>query len=532
MKLIRKGEQQPATNTTSGFDLSGTQPRPPRHVWKVLVVDDEPDVRTMTRLCLKDFRFASRELQFLEAASAAEARALLAEHSDIAVALVDVVMETDDAGLQLVNYIRNELGNSLIRLIIRTGQPGMAPERAVIDNFDIDDYKDKSELTATRLYTSVRSAIKAYRDLRAIELNRAGLARLLAAAPEIYRLGANSVSEFFNAILTQVIGLCHLSDSSFISTIDGLVATVDGADIQVHAVTGSLDRSPRFLEIQRQCVDFVLNAVPPAKQREGAVVLPLTNEGKVIGCIYLEPTSGLPEADMHLIRLLAQQCSSALENVKLHIDLKQSFDHAIDMLAEVAEFKDKGTGDHVSRIGEYTTLLATAMGIPEAEAASYGAASRLHDVGKVGVADNILRKPGPLSATEREAMRAHTEIGAVVLSHDESFALAREISLGHHERWDGGGYPMGRPSRVLHLATRIVSVVDVFDALISERPYKDAWDSDRAARAIANGAGTQFDPEVVVAFLKLYQRGAFAALIDRSQTEAQCTEALCLGHPV
>jgi response regulator RpfG family c-di-GMP phosphodiesterase len=514
MKLVRSGSgpSQPAKADEAQF--------PPRHVWKILVVDDEPDVRTMTRLCLKDFRFASRELQFLEAASAAEARTLLAAYPDIAVALIDVVMETDEAGLKLAEYIRRDLGNTMIRLIIRTGQPGMAPERFVIDNFDIDDYKDKSELTATRLYTSVRSAVKAYRDLRAIDFNRAGLARLLAAAPEIYRLGSNSVSEFFRGILTQVVGLCNLSNASFISTMDGMVATIDGPNIRVQAITGELDHSPRFREIQEQCVNYVVKGQAPARQREGAVVLPLTAGNEAVGCIYLEPTAPLPEEDMHLIRLLAQQCSSALENLRLHMDLKEAFDHAIDMLAEVAEFKDKGTGDHISRIGEYTKLVAIAMGVPEAEAEAYGAASRLHDVGKVGIPDVILHKPGPLSDSERRAMRTHAEIGAAVLSHDSSFALAREISLGHHERWDGGGYPLGQPSRLLHLATRIVSVVDVFDALISTRPYKASWDPNRAAEAIAQEAGRQFDPDVVTAFLKLYHEGAFTDLINRCHAES------------
>lgn len=509
MKLVRSTGVSPAAKV----DSSGH----PGHVWKVLLVDDEPDIRAITRLCLKEFSFASRGLEFLEASSAAEARDLLGRHSDIAVALIDVVMETDDAGLKLVEYIRNELGNNLIRLIIRTGQPGMAPERYVIDHFDIDDYKDKAELTAARLYTTVRSAIKAYRDLRVIDLNRAGLSRLLDVAPEIYRLGSNSVSAFFDGVLTQVVGLCNLSDSSFISTVDGLIATMDGADVKVHSVTGNLDQSPRFAEIQRRCAEVLKNGAP---LDQGDIILPLISEGAPVGVIFLEPTQPLVESDMHLIRLMAQQCSGALENLKLHMDLKDSYNHAVDMLAELAEYKDKTTGDHVARIGEYTRLVAMEMGVSPTEAALYGDASRLHDVGKVAIPDNVLHKPGPLNTEEFAVMRTHTEIGAMVLSHDKSFDLAREISLGHHERWDGKGYPQGRPSRILHLATRIVSVVDVFDALISARPYKKGWDEETAVKVISEGAGSQFDPDVVAAFLKLHERGDFVSLIERCQRES------------
>ena len=147
MKLIR---------TRSDSVEAKAQGAGARHTWKLLVVDDEPDMLELTRINLKGFRFADRDLEIIEAASAYEAREMLTRHTDIAVALVDVVMETDDAGLRLVEYIRKDLKNLMVRLIIRTGQPGLAPERYVIDHYDIDDYKDKTELTSTHLYTAVR----------------------------------------------------------------------------------------------------------------------------------------------------------------------------------------------------------------------------------------------------------------------------------------------------------------------------------------------------------------------------------------
>ena len=215
-----------------------TEPSASRRTWKLLIVDDEPDIRTITMLCLRDFQFAGRKLEFLEAGSATEAKTILATYPDIAVALIDVVMESDDAGLKLVEHIRNELRNTMIRLVIRTGQPGMAPERWVIDHFDIDDYKDKSELSATRLYTTVRTAIKGFRDLQTIESNRAGLEQLLRIAPEIYRLGHQSVTEFFQGVLTQLIGLCNLSEAGILSSVEGLVATIDESNATIQAAVG------------------------------------------------------------------------------------------------------------------------------------------------------------------------------------------------------------------------------------------------------------------------------------------------------
>ncbi|MBF0295024.1 MAG: HD domain-containing protein [Magnetococcales bacterium] len=141
-----------------------------RQVWKLLVVDDEPDIHAATQLSLARFAFGEGRLQLLHAHSAAQAREVLAEHPDVAVAMIDVVMETDTAGLDLIQHIRDELKNLFLRIIIRTGQPGMAPERYVIEHYDIDDYKEKTELTSQKLYTAIRNAIKSYRDLQIIAL--------------------------------------------------------------------------------------------------------------------------------------------------------------------------------------------------------------------------------------------------------------------------------------------------------------------------------------------------------------------------
>jgi len=249
MKLIHTPKESSSTGSQKN-DV-------PRHTWKLLVVDDEPDVLEVTRLNLRKFKFDERELEILEAKSAHEAREILESERNIAVALIDVVMETDDAGLKLVEYIREELKNNMIRLVIRTGQPGIAPERFVIENYDIDDYRDKTELTTTRLFTTVRSAIKAYRDLKVIDLNRQGLERVLEAAPEIYHIGNISLQKFFEGVLTQIVGLCNLSEGSFISTIPGMIATLEGTDIVVQASTGGNIDAQRMKLIHDECVEIL-----------------------------------------------------------------------------------------------------------------------------------------------------------------------------------------------------------------------------------------------------------------------------------
>lgn len=518
MKIIRKAPTPAALVPATEDKITPVDTT--RYVWKILLVDDDADIRTLTRISLRDFIFANRELQFIEASSAAEAQQLLQEHTDIAVALVDVVMETDDAGLRLVEYIRNTLGNTLIRLVIRTGQPGIAPERYVIDHYDIDDYTDKTELTAARLYTTLRSAIKAYRDLQTIDTNRLGLEHILESTPNIYRIGGLSHGQFLNGILTQVIGLCRLSHSSYIGSLEGIVATFNHGETKVHASTEMFANNQRFNEIHQQCISHITQGEPSTSLREKAEIIPLVIANEAMGYIYIEPIESLSATDRGLIRVFARQCSQALENHELHGDIVKSFENAIDMLAQIAEYKDKATGDHVNRVDYYTREIAIAMGVEANQARIYGRASRLHDVGKVGIPDELLAKPGKLSPEEFELIKKHTTIGATILGHDPAFALAREIALHHHERWDGSGYPNGLLAKDLPLCTRIVSVADVFDAMISWRPYKKPWQLADARAAIAEGAGVQFDPAIVKAFLQVLDSGRFDALIKMAEHQA------------
>ncbi|MEM9009566.1 MAG: hybrid sensor histidine kinase/response regulator [Cyanobacteria bacterium P01_F01_bin.86] len=143
--------------------------------WKIMLVDDEPSVHQATKVALKFFSFEDRPLSFVSAYSAAEARALIADHPDTALILLDVIMETQDAGLKVAQYIREELENNTVRIVLRTGQPGQVPEESVVVNYDINDYKTKLELTQQKLFTTLVSSLRAYRDLLALHESQAAL---------------------------------------------------------------------------------------------------------------------------------------------------------------------------------------------------------------------------------------------------------------------------------------------------------------------------------------------------------------------
>ncbi|MGB5096323.1 MAG: HD domain-containing phosphohydrolase [Porticoccaceae bacterium] len=176
----------------------------------------------------------------------------------------------------------------------------------------------------------------------------------------------------------------------------------------------------------------------------------------------------------------------------------------VQRLARAVEYRDNETGNHIVRMAEVSTLLAKSMGWSLADCELMLHASPMHDVGKIGIPDGILLKPGKLDADEFKVMQTHTEIGAEILGGDESdlLALARIIALSHHEKWDGTGYPKGLVGAAIPMAGRIVAAADVYDALTSVRPYKDAWPTDKAVSYMKLSAGTHFDPEVIHHFLK------------------------------
>jgi len=170
--------------------------------WIVLIVDDDSDVHVVTKAVLSGIHFRDRPLEILSCYSGREACAFLTDRSDVAIVFLDVVMETDDAGLRVTRYIREELGNHKTRIILRTGQPGQAPEQDVITDYDINDYKSKTELTAQKLFTTLITALRSYTDLLALEASRDGLTRISDASAELFRI--RSPREFIERTLTSL----------------------------------------------------------------------------------------------------------------------------------------------------------------------------------------------------------------------------------------------------------------------------------------------------------------------------------------
>lgn len=210
--------------------------------------------------------------------------------------------------------------------------------------------------------------------------------------------------------------------------------------------------------------------------------------------------------DAHLAYRLVHDQKAAVEKmVRCQTEeLRRAQFQVVKRLGRIAEYRDEETGNHILRVSYTAALLARALGWSEADCELLLHASPMHDIGKIGIPDSILLKPGKLEADERRVMETHVIIGAAMLGDDRSplMHMAREIVLAHHEKWDGTGYPNRLAGTEIPVPGRIVALADVFDALTSDRPYKAAWPIDAAIDLVRSESGKHFDPELVGAFLK------------------------------
>lgn len=211
--------------------------------------------------------------------------------------------------------------------------------------------------------------------------------------------------------------------------------------------------------------------------------------------------------DAHLAHRMLHDHKNTLEQLieERTAELHRTQFQVVQRLGMAAEYRDEETGNHVLRMSHICALLAKEMGWSEAQCELILNASPMHDIGKIGIPDAILLKPGSFEPDEWEIMKTHAEIGARLLSGDSSelLIMAKEIALTHHEKWDGSGYPRGLSGENIPLAGRIAALADVFDALTSERPYKEAWSIERSVGFIKENSGKHFDPELVELFVKL-----------------------------
>ncbi len=303
--------------------------------WKIAVIDDDAAVHEGTRFALSDYVLNGQTLEILSAYSGAEGEKLMRENPDIAAVLLDVIMETDAAGLQLVEFIRNELKNETVRIILRTGQPGQAPERRIIVDYDINDYKAKTELTADKLFTSLTAALRSYQQLERMVQTRRGLEIIIDAASTLYDF--KSMQRLAEGVLTQIASLLNVDCA-------GILVLRDSKDIQdefsvlagsgcyrrhiaAHGSTQPLDPDVKQLvktAFERRKHEFLENR---------SVLYVQTGSGREV-VVLLEAAKDLSDTDQALVEIFSSRLSVAFDNVILYEQLQQANAQLEDRVAQ------------------------------------------------------------------------------------------------------------------------------------------------------------------------------------------------------
>ncbi len=291
-----------------------------------------------------------------------------------------------------------------------------------------------------------------------------------------------------------------------------------------HDITSQADNISRTVlneAIQTQLPVLVRNAMVDPRFGEARSVMllhlrsimcvPLITQNRVIGAIYVENRT-LPERfseeDLAPLEFFSNQAAVSIENAQLYDGLKESkneveeaYDATLEGWVFALDLRDKETEGHTQRVSIETVLLAKALGVAEHALVDYRRGALLHDIGKLGIPDRILHKPEPLTEAEWVIMRLHPVYAMEMLEHIPYLSSTLEIPYCHHEKWDGTGYPQGLRGKEIPLPARIFSIIDVWDALTSDRVYRKAWPKEKACAYIEEHKGGYFDPELVPIFL-------------------------------
>ncbi|RUO80479.1 response regulator [Idiomarina tyrosinivorans] len=442
-------------------------PNLPDDHWKVMIVDDEPEVHAVTKLALSDFHFLGKGLSFFSAYSGEEAKQLIKEHPDTAIVLLDVVMETDDAGLNVARFIREEANNRFSRIILRTGQPGQAPERTVIVNYDINDYKSKTELTAQKLFTAVMSALRSYRDIMSIDHSRQGLEKIISSAGNLFAL--QSMNSFVDGLVQQLSWVIGGAQQTF-------YASNDENQPQGYTVKAAYGDEAEVAKGQR------LRSVIPAEALEHLDDV-IKNHSVYVGDTFVlafcrshcRPQGAvlyigglarqLSEDEHHVLHLFAENVQQAQDNVLCLEDADR-------FLAELADQWMSLSLDHLdevlakSRIARIAYHLANQVKSQQPQATAcaamiYQQAEQLiHEVDQ---------RPAAVEALCQQ--RVSRSLRALANAETVATTIAYRALYERLERWDGLGLPDGKQGEDIALDSQILMVsVQLLDWFSQEEP--------------------------------------------------------------
>lgn len=461
--------------------------------WKVLIVDDEPDVHLVTEIVLKDFEYLNRNIEFLHAYNSNEAKNILTKTDDLAVAFVDVVMEQDDAGLRLVEWIRSKLGNKRLRIVLRTGQPGMAPEDKVIVDYQINDYKSKSELSSQKLKTTLVSALRGFCDITKLEQSQSGLEMMLDASR--YSNFEKFAHLFAKGFIVQMTSIFDQDEELkgcvkgivVYSNLDGFI--IDGKGLYQGREGDSLSES-EFDSFFAKANDYNLYA-ESFDDFNNEIFLKLAH----------------PEYSI-TIAILLNDTVALSRRIAIHELFNKALcrmQHRFPMSGEEGEMASHTNHD----------------GINDLQFMEEGAIERIEPI-FIKLIRNLKRQGHFLDVLtddfidlaslhlmtfdfESAFVRSNLQNTDFELVTDQS-SFENEVEgmlLSNHLRWDGEGNQPDIKKEQIPLLVRVLSVIYIYDKLLNGKGYKSFFNKKSSLEFLSSRSGIWFDPVVTDVFIEI-----------------------------
>mgnify|MGYP006093951111 CR=1 FL=1 len=491
-------------------DEINNKPNKTDKFWRILVIDDDESVHQVTKLVLADTEIEHRKLEIVSAFSSKEAKEIMKKDDSFCMAFVDVVMETDHAGLELVEWIRNEQKNQAIRLVLRTGQAGSAPEAKVIKEFDINDYKEKTDFTANKMVTTVYASIRAYRDIMTIQRSLDAFRKLIEATHDLLKI--NQLKSFGSAALNHLLALMNV-ESSALYIARTQIDFAQNSTSSIIACTGkyvcesdSLETSDIHQQVKARIQQVFIDQTH--YRDESCFVGFYRASNNSASVLYIEFEDDHEHFKANLAELFATNVALILESLTKQQEIEKTQKELLFIVGEAVEARSKETGAHVRRVAIICEMLARYLGLEESFVEAIRLAAPLHDLGKIAIPEHILHNPGKLEGDDWTIMQSHAQIGADILEKStvSISQLAARLANFHHENWDGSGYPEGLKGEEIPIEARIMAVADVFDALGSKRCYKEPWQAERIKEFLLSQIDKKFEAKLVHIIVDNYDK--------------------------
>ncbi len=478
----------------------------------VLVVDDEPNVLSIIQEMLED-----EEYKLISAYSVAEARSILARQN-INIVLADIFLG-DGSGAEIMEASRKIHPESLT--IIMTGRPTIQNSIMMMKKGAYDYLAKPFSLEALKL------ALRRANEKIRLERENINLKEMMS----FYKISEAMGSTIeLDALLKLILDSTIKEFEADVASLYFVRENGDGLDLK--ATVGIGDESIQKLvsdHIYSSCQKTVATKCPMIfndpdpdyssddRTIKSSLCQPLMARGKILGALIVVRTKNphpFSQGQLTGLGLQASKAAAAIESSNLYEDLKETYIATVEALANAIEARDAYTRGHTERVYILSKILADELGWTEAELGDLKIGGILHDIGKIGVPDSILNKPGQLTDEEFEIMKTHPEKGARMVESSPFLRTALPYITYHHERHDGKGYPYGLKRDEIPLPGRLLAVVDTIDAVTSDRPYRKGRPLAEAIEEIKNHSGTQFNQEIVEACLSAYSKGKLHSLFQ------------------